>query len=51
MRRNKGDYFLTHGLHPHLQELLVKTLRSNFFSLNFDESAVNKTSQLDLNVS
>ena len=34
-----------------LQELLVKTLRSNFFSLNFDESAVNKASQLDLNVS
>ena len=51
MRRNKGDYFLTHGLHPHLQELLVETLRTNFFSLNFDESAVNKTSQLDLNVS
>ena len=51
MRRNKGDYFLTHGLHPHLQELLVETLRTNFLSLNFDESAVNKTSQLDLNVS
>ena len=29
----------------------MEDLRSNFFSLNFDESAVNKTSQLDLNVS
>ena len=51
MRRTKGDYFLTHGLHPHIQNILVEALRSNFFSLNFDESAVNKTSQLDLNVS
>ena len=51
MRRTKGDYFLTHGLYPHIQNILVETLRSNFFSLNFDESAVNKTSQLDLNVS
>ena len=51
MRRTKGDYFLTHGLHPHLQKILVETLQSNFFSLNFDESAVNKTSQLDINVS
>ena len=50
MRRSKGDYFLTHGLHPHLQKILVETLQTNFFSLNFDESAVNKTSQLDLNV-
>ena len=51
MRRTKGDYFLTHGLHPHIQNILVEALRSSFFSLNFDESAVNRTSQLDLNVS
>ena len=51
MRRTKGDYFLTHGLHPYIHNNLVEYLRSNKFSLNFDESSVNKTSQLDLNVS
>ena len=46
MRQNKGDYFATHGIGPFLKEELNQSLRKCFFSLNFDESSVNKTSQL-----
>ena len=51
MRQSKGDYFATHGIGPFLKEELNQSLRKCFFSLNFDESSVNKTSQLDINVS
>ena len=45
MRQNKGDYFATHGIGPFLKEELNQSLRKCFFSLNFDESSVNKPSQ------
>ena len=51
MRKTKGDYFLTHGVYPHLQNELVEHLRENFFSINIDESSVNNKTQLDVNVS
>ena len=51
MRASKGDYFGSYGIHPHLQEELVEILRSSPFSINFDESSVNKESNLDVNVS
>jgi hypothetical protein len=47
----KGDYLAQHGIAPFLQENLVTKLKNNFFSLGFDESSINNTSQLDLNVS
>ena len=51
MKRTKGDYFLTHGIHPHLHQMLVETLRTTFFCLNIDESSVNQETQLDIYVS
>ena len=50
-RATKGDYFLTHGIFPYQLDKLVKTLRQDFFSLNFDETSINLKSQLDINVS
>ena len=51
MRSTKGDYFCTHGLHPFLLEELLQILRKNPFSLNVDESGVNKKTQVDVNAS
>ena len=51
MRETKGDYYISHGIAKFQQEELEKTLRTNFFSLNFDESSINKRTELDLNVS
>ena len=51
MNRNKGDYFATDGIHPFLMEETFKALRKGEFSLDFDESSVLQTSQLNINVS
>lgn len=51
MRASKGDYFASYGIYPHLQEELVEILRTCYFSINFDESSVNKETNLDVNVS
>ena len=51
MRATKHNYFLTHGTYPFLMEELATILRDSFFSLNFDESSINHTTQLDANVS
>ena len=51
MRQTKGDYFLTHGLYEYHHQKLVDKLKKTFFSINIDESAVNRKSQLDVNVS
>ena len=51
MRRTKGDYFLTHGTYAYHHQKLINTLKKSFFSINIDESAVNRKSQLDINVS
>ena len=51
MKKTKGDYFGCYGIHPFLKEELVNILRKSFFSLNFDESTVLKSSQMDINVS
>ena len=51
MRQTKGDYFLTHGVYEFHHKNLIKKLKSNFFSVNIDESSVNSKSQLDVNVS
>ena len=51
MRQTKGDYFLTHGTYLFHHQKLTNTLRDSFFSINIDESAVNRKSQLNVNVS
>ena len=51
MRATKADYFLTHGLYPFQKIELVKILQKSFFSANFDESSVNRTTQMDINIS
>ena len=51
MRLTKGDYFLTHSLYEFNHQNLIKMLKNNFFSVNFEESSVNRQSQLDVNVS
>ena len=51
MRQTKGDYFLTHGVYEFNHQNLIKILRNCHFSVNIDESSVNKKSQLDVNVS
>ena len=51
MRETKGDYFVSHGIAKFQQEELVAILRKSFFSLNFDESSINKKTELDVNVS
>ena len=50
-RSTKADYFLTHGIYPFQLQNLVSTLKTSFFSLNFDETSINLKSQLDINVS
>lgn len=51
MRQTKGDYYLTHGLYEFHHQNFVKTLKNTYFSINIDESSVNRKSQLDINVS
>ena len=51
MRETKGDYFVSHGIAKFQREELEEILSNNFFSLNFDESSINKRTELDLNVS
>ena len=51
MRQTKGDYFLTHGVYDYHHQKLINTLKNSFFSINIDESSVNRKSQLDVNVS
>lgn len=51
MRETKGDYFVSYGIAKFQQEELEKILRKSFFSLNFDESSINKRTELDINVS
>ena len=51
MRQTKGDYFLTHGIYEYHHQKLVESLRNAFFSVNIDESSVNKKSQLNVNIS
>jgi hypothetical protein len=40
-----------HGLYPYQLQKLIKQLKKDFFSLNFDETSINLNSQLDINVS
>ena len=47
----KGDYYGLNGIAPFLKGDLIEKLQTSFFSLSFDESSINSTSQLDLNVS
>ena len=49
--RTKANYLLTKGISPHLKEMLFSLMRKFPFSLNFDESTVNKSQQLNINVS
>ena len=51
MRTTKGDYFLTHGVYDYHHQNLINILKCTFFSINIDESSVNKKSLLDVNVS
>ena len=51
MRKTKGDYFLTHGVYDYHHQNLINILKSTFFSINIDESSVNRKSLLDVNVS
>ena len=51
MGSTKGDYYGLNGIAPFLKEGIISNLRASPFSLSFDESSINKTSQLDLNVS
>lgn len=51
MRETKGDYFVSHGIAKFQREELEKILRENYFSVNFDESSINKRTELDINVS
>ena len=50
MRETKGDYFITHIIAKFQNKELDTILRNNFFSLNFDESSINKKTELDINV-
>lgn len=50
-RSTKGDYFATYGIYPYQLKKLVSQLQKTFFSINFDETSINSTSQLDVNVS
>ena len=50
-RATKGDYFCTFGIYPYQLEKLVKILRNNHFSINFDETSINGENQLSINVS
>ena len=51
MRMTKGNYFLTEGIAPFLKSELIEILRNSFFSVNVDESSVNKKTELDVHVS
>ena len=53
MRKTKGDYFGIHGIAKFEQDELDKILCNNFFSINFDESSLQKLklTELDINVS
>ena len=51
MRETKGDYFVSHGIAKFQQQELANILKESFFSLNFDESSINKKTELDINVS
>ena len=47
----KARYTLVHGIAPFVKEKVIKQMVKWPFSLNFDESCKNKTSQLDIVVS
>ena len=51
MGLTKGDYYGLNGIAPFLKEEIISILQTSPFSLSFDESSINSTSQLDLNVS
>ena len=51
MRETKGDYFVSQGIAKFQREQLVAILRNNNFSINFNESSINKKTELDINVS
>ena len=48
--RTKAGYLLTEGLAPHYHQLVVSAMKKHPFSVNFDESTVNKSQQLNNNV-
>ena len=50
IRGTKGDYFISHGVAKYMKEELNEILR-NSFSINFDESSINKRRELDINAS
>lgn len=49
--RTKAGYLLTEGLGPHYRQQVIDCMKKHPFSVNFDESTVNKSQQLNVNVS
>ena len=49
--RTKAGYLLTSGVAPHMKDIIHEGMRKFPFSLNFDESTVCKSQQLNINVS
>ena len=49
--RTKASKTLINTLAPHLHEEVVTAMQSWPYSISFDESTINKTSQLGINVS
>ena len=49
--RTKAGYLLTEGIGPHYRQQVLECMKKHPFSLNFDESTVNKNQQLNINVS
>jgi len=47
---SKQGYVITHGLGPYYNDSLKELLKSEFFSINIDESTILKSSQLAITV-
>ena len=49
LQRNKGEYLVSHGISKTYQDETVSLLKKcDAFSIGFDESEINKTSQLEV---
>ena len=46
--RTKAGYLLTEGIGPHYRQQVLECMKVHPFSLNFDESTVNKSQQLNI---
>ena len=51
MHRDKSFYLLSEAIAPNIREKVVNCMKKYPYSLNYDESVVNKKSQLALNAS